>query len=248
MRQLTLLLVAVGCGSSAPAAVDAQHLSGTGSIEVRSFGSAMSGAGTEARGLFVARDDCGTVQVGPCSIRACEPDWYGLAVSAGKLAIDSTPPFAMGPYPSDNYVFYTGSSDQPAFAPGEMRSLSATGDAVPAFSTSLVAPMPAVVTAPNAALTIGSGDLQIAWQGGSGFLEVDFTATLRRARCRFDASLGAGVIPADALYREPGETFTFETSNDSVTTVNDWTVTTTASIGAAWLDGSAATGTITITP
>ena len=71
-------------------------------------------------------------------------------------------------------------------------------------------------------------------------------ATLRQARCRFDASAGAAAIPNAVLleFHEPGARFLLVTSTDATTSVPDWTITTTASLDATWPDGTAATGTL----
>jgi len=247
MRWLVVLGVVAGCGGDA-AAPDAEHYSGSGSIVVRSYASEPgTGAGTAAQAIFIAREDCNTVQMGPCSIRGCEPDWLGLAVSAGTLTIDSTPPFPLVATDERTSVFYGGNGNVVALHAGETRTLTASGAAVPSFSTAFVVPDAAVLTSPSAAgISVGTDDIQLAWTGGSGFVDVLLQATLRQARCRFDASTGAGAIPNAVMqsFHEPGARFLLVTSNDVATSVPDWTITTTASLDATWADGTAATGTL----
>ena len=252
VRWLVVLGLVTACGSDA-ATPDAAHYSGSGSVVVRSYASEPgAGAGTIARARFIAREDCGTTQVGPCSIRGCEPDWLGLAVSAGTLTIDSTPPFSLYEGAEGSSTFYFGNGNVVAFGAGDTRTLTASGSAVPAFSTSFVAPEVAVVTSPPAgsALTVGTEDLQLAWTGGSGFVDVLLERTSAEGRCRFPASIGAGTIPNAALleFREPGAELLITTSTEVDTNVPDWSVTTTASIDATWSDGTAAVGTLAFLP
>jgi hypothetical protein len=246
VRWLVVLGLVAGCGNDT-ASPDAEHYSGSGSIVVRSYASEPGvGAGTSADAIFIAREDCATVRIGPCSIRACQPDWLGLAVSAGTLTIDSTPPFPLFAIDERSSVFYGGNGNVVALHAGETRTLAASGAAVPAFSTTFVVPDAAVITSPSAGITVGTDDVQLAWTGGSGFVDVVLQATLRHARCRFDASTGAGAIPNAALaqFREPGARFLRVTSNEVATNVPDWTITTTGSLDATWPDGTAATGTL----
>jgi hypothetical protein len=248
MRWFVVLGLMTACGGDA-AAPDAEHYSGSGSIELRSYASEPGvGAGTTAQAMFIAREDCSTEQVGPCSIRGCQPEWLGLAVSAGSVTIDSTPAFSLDASADHASTFYRGNAKLAAFGAGDTRTLTATGSAVPAFSSTFVVPGAAVITSPNAParITIGTDDLKIAWTGGSDFVDVILERTLARGRCRFPASDGAGTIPNVVLveFHEPGAELLIVTSTDVTANVPDWTMTTTASIDATWPDGSAAVGTL----
>lgn len=249
MRWLAVLGLVTACGSDA-ATPDAEHYSGSGSIVVRSYASEPgTGAGTAAQAMFIAREDCGTVQVGPCSIRGCEPDWLGLAVSAGTLTIDSDPPFSLYQSVEQSSTFYSAYGNLVAFGAGDTRTLTASGAAVPAFSATFVVPAAAVITSPPSIspVTVGTEDLRVAWTGGSSFVDVVLQKTLVQARCRLAAIDGEGTIPNSVLlqFHEPGARFLIVTSTDVTSSVPDWTVTTTASIDATWADGTAATGTLT---
>lgn len=241
---LGLALAACSSGTAGP---DAEHYSGSGSIAVRSYTSEPTGAGTTARAQFIAREDCGTMQVGPCSIRFCAPDWLGLAVSAGDLIIDSTPAFSIPPGAADQTrsVWYFANGKQVAFGPGEARTLRAAGYTVPAFSVPFMAPEVAVITspAPTSTLVFGPDDFSLAWSGGSGFVDVLIDFYTGNMVCRFDAAAGAGVIPMSALRQAPASYFVIETSNEATTTLPGWAITTTASVDATWPDGTAAVGT-----
>jgi hypothetical protein len=248
MRWLAVLGLVTGCGSGA-ATPDAEHYSGSGSIIVRSYASEPgTGAGTTAQATFIAREDCSTDQVGPCSIRGCQPEWLGLSVSAGNLTIDSMPPFSLSENTDHSNTFYSGSGNVVAFRAGDTRTLTATGSAVPAFSSTFVIPDAAVITSPPAhtQIAVGADDLNVAWTGGSDFVDVVLQKTLALARCRFAASDGGGTIPNVVLleFHEPGAEFRIVTSIDVTASVPDWTVTTTASIDATWADGTAAIGTL----
>jgi len=232
---------------------DAEHYAGSGSIVMRSYTSEPTGAGTVAYAAFIARDDCGTMQVGPCSIRFCAPDWLGLTVSAGDLIIDSTPAFVMPPGEPDQTksVRYFANRKEQVFGPGDPRTIRAGGYAVPAFSVPFVAPIAATITSPASATTLalGPADFTLTWTGGSGFLDVLFAVGSDNAVCRFDAAAGTGVIPIEAIRASAvtGSYFAIETSSEIETTLTDWTITTTASIDATWSDGTAAVGTAMVT-
>lgn len=252
------LVTACSSGGAGPddggtAVPDAEHYTGSGAIRLRSFSSEPTGAGTIASAMFIAHEDCGTMQVGPCTIRFCAPDWLGLTVSAGDLSVDSTPAFVMAPGTPDqtHSVWYFANKNQPAFAPGDARTLRAGGYAVPAFTVPFVAPEAAMITSPaaGATLALGPGDFTLTWTGGSGFVDVLFDVGSDSAVCRFDAAAGTGVIPMSAIRASAvtGSYFVIETSNEVKTTLPDWSITTTASIDATWPDGTAAVGTTMVT-
>jgi len=251
VRWFVILGLAAGCSNEA-AVPDAAHYAGSGAIQLRSYTSEPgTGAGTSAVAEFIAREDCGTTQVGPCSIRSCAPDWLGLTVSAGDLTVDSTPAWSIPPGAPDQTrsVWYFARSAQPAFGPGDGRTLRAGGYAVPAFSVPFVAPDVAVITSPppTATLALGASDFALTWTGGSGFVDVLFDFYSGNAVCRFDAALGMGTIPMAAFHPGPASYFVIETSNEVKTTLTDWAITTTASVDATWPDGTAAVGTATVT-
>lgn len=143
----------------------------------------------------------------------------GAAVSAGAITIGgSTPPFSLA-YDAPSMKYATTPTvpvDRPIFTAGDTLTFTATGGVVPAFSASLVAPTPLMVTAPslNTALSIErTKDLTFTWTGSSAgelsfnvrtVTTVSGTALASSlVSCQFLASAETGTIPNALLQKLP---------------------------------------------
>lgn len=111
-----------------------------------------------------------------------------------------------------------------AWSGGESLVVSAAGGEVPAFSGNVIAPAPSVtLSAPAVSPTVKvdvdrSKPLSVSWTGaGAGTLTVSTTGTMTgggsaSVTCRFDASKGAGQMPAKLLSKLPAGTGSFGAS------------------------------------
>ncbi|MGH7296631.1 MAG: hypothetical protein ACRELB_16955 [Polyangiaceae bacterium] len=161
---------------------------------------------------------------GPCLVTTCPTHPANDAgpvslVSAGALTVtggafgDSG--IDIGP---DNLGSYLYNTTGPMFSAGDTLTVSASGATVPAFApTSIVAPGSVTLTSPaqdSGVLTIPTTqDLAVAWTGGvtGARLILDLSAAFTdgssaSAACSWDASSGAGTIPAGALASLAGGT------------------------------------------
>jgi len=205
MRLHIILLALAGCSSSelgevtADAQLDAAPSYKEGYVEILGRKSITL---TEVAGAFLAdeppvavRDD------GPCRIalrnRAMTP-----TVSAGTLTIAG----GAGPTVTLSYDPYTGyfkDTYGPSYAANDQLTVSAAGDAVPAFSTQIAFPASVTVTSGTPAILNKSG-FTATWdlttspvririgQYPSGAPQLSIT-------CVFDGAAGTGMIPASAL-------------------------------------------------
>jgi hypothetical protein len=170
---------------------------------------------------------CGAITVGACAVvsansgvgcdpapPSCEP-----IPSAGTITISGTVfgDLAMTPNPNGTYTpGLLESTGAPVFMDGDILTLSAPGADVPPFQQSIVAPGCVAMEAPSGpdgGVIYGSyviptsDDLQISWTGGESNAFVGVTliggqgnsAVYASVSCSFDATLGQGTIPHQAL-------------------------------------------------
>jgi hypothetical protein len=159
---------------------------------------------------------CTTAAMGACTSSVCTPpDHFDLGFSsvvthhsAGTLQLmGGAFPISLAPGSDNSYS--AAPSPQPLWAGGETLTVVAAGADVPAFSATLTAPSPVVLSTPlhdPGTLTVDRTlDLAFAWSGGGAGT---FTVTLNGPNfsnvvCSFAASLGSGVMPAALLGRLP---------------------------------------------
>jgi hypothetical protein len=175
---------------------------------------------------FVLEDPSTSLEVceievfGDCTITTCtDPDEASnaLRLSAGEVTLTSDFEFAATGVPSPTGLYYT-FEDTDLIQGGEVVTFSFAGDAVPAFSGTMVVPLAPLLLSPAA---VGTGQVEVLMPRGGSFT---FTWDAREASqavillsafghfdvgwrmgCRFDAAAGTGTVPAEAMARlEPG--------------------------------------------
>ncbi len=198
----------------------ASHATGSTSVFTSSAGAGFyDGPGnTYANG-------CRREVTGACSVLQCnftdggaETPAPGAPQSAGTVTIDGTTPAFVFDYDAASGRYLPSPAvpaDRLLFAGGDMLTFAASGDTVPAFSDSLVAPAPLVVTAPSLAggvLSIDtSRDFLFTWEGASaGQLSFNVRSATSASgmvfestfvSCQFSASALSGAIPSTLLRR-----------------------------------------------
>lgn len=176
---------------------------------------------------------CEAITVGACVVvssnseQGCEPPVPSCdpIPSAGAITVSGSVfgALAMTPNPNGTYTpVLMASTGAPVVADGEILTFSAPGADVPAFQQSVIAPGCVAMTvpgSPDGGSEYGSyvistaADLQISWTGGESeaFVGVTLTGGQRNGAsyvsvsCSFDATLGQGTIPQQALASLAGE-------------------------------------------
>ncbi len=175
---------------------------------------------------------CEAITVGACAVvsanamygcdpppPSCEP-----VPRAGTITISGTvfDDLAITPNPNGTYP----PSEAPVFMDGDILTFSAPGADVPPFQQNIVAPGCVAMTAPagpdggviyGSYLIPTSDDLQISWTRGESNAFVGVTllggrgnpATYVSVSCSFDATMGQGTIPRQALAALAGTTGEF---------------------------------------
>ena len=148
---------------------------------------------------------CTYRDVGPCRIDLCTaPTMRASAgevgASVGTVTRSVTPNADAGPN--------QGSWPGQLWQPGETVRLFATGAAVPAFEESVPGPAPFTLIEPAPGTTVPGSrtqPLRVRWSGGDfGNAVVAFTGRALstqavQVKCSFNAALGEGSVPAEAL-------------------------------------------------
>lgn len=189
---------------SAVATVSGMTYAGT--IFSASFNEAQSTDGTQ----------CATRAAGPCQIRECtinaDAGATNPARSAGTVSFMgageslSLQPSADGTYAGD-------APRNEIFPAGTEVTVSAGGDAVPAFTTTVRVPARVEITAPMLSLATTTNisramPLATSWTGGTSGKVLVFLASASASRsatvsCTYDATAGSATIAADVLSALP---------------------------------------------
>jgi hypothetical protein len=168
---------------------------------------------------------CARVVAGACAFVLCDlsnggnvAPPTGAVQSAGTLTVGGTTPMFSLEYDAATMQYVTVPTvpnDKLLFAGGDIITFAAAGADVPAFTDTIVAPSPLVVTSPalpSRPFSIDtSKDLVFAWAGSSvGKISFNvFTTTSNGGTavsssfvsCQFDASALTGTIPAALLQK-----------------------------------------------
>ena len=213
-----------------------------------------------AGGFFVHRTGVDTTTtsktVGPCLVEkigsgtsADETDLSAgvVHITGGKKTVD------VAPSANKSYSVVTGSES--LWTGGEMITVTAGGEDVPAFTTSLVAPSTLTMTAPalpssNGALDVTrSATFAATWTGtSSGLVVLYFDAATSSnafaATCTFAASAGKGDVPAAAFADFPAVagTYNFYVKHSSTAAPAGWSIRFTASSAIVGGAGESAVG------
>lgn len=192
---------------------------------------------------------CSVMPVGGCRLRSCprDTDMGGIArgplrtnVGAGMVTL--TGPAGMMPLAAGSDGSYSLSlgTDKP-WSGGESFTISATGDVVPAFTATLLAPSrPRMLTparpamnGPNPTATRSAG-LPITWSAASpGTMTItiatDTATSFLDLLCDTATSSGSYTVAPEALAALPADgtdtTLTANVSNSSTTMAGDWPIT-----------------------
>jgi len=190
---------------------------------------------------------CEAITVGACAVvwanseygcdpppPSCEPIPSAGAITISGTVFDDLP---ITPNPNGTYTSMgMSSTGAPVFMDGDILTLSAPGADVPPFQQSIVAPGCVAMTTPSGpdgGVIYGSyviptsDDLQISWTGGESNAFVGVTlvgghgnpAAYASVSCSFDATLGQGTIPQQALAAltgTAGRFFIYQERRDSV--------------------------------
>lgn len=141
---------------------------------------------------------------GSCTLSECPAVVSGPYASAGTVTVSfgSQAPFALTQVSSGAYT----STPAASFAKGDVLGVSASGGDIPAFpEQSITAPGALVFGSPQAPFVISTtADLNVTWSGGEpgaqAFVGVMVSGNTQLAvSCTFDATLGAGTVPASLL-------------------------------------------------
>ncbi|MBK6696043.1 MAG: hypothetical protein IPG50_28110 [Myxococcales bacterium] len=194
--------------------------------------------------------------VGPCLVETIgsgdEPT--ETALSAGTVRITGGSK-AINIVPASDKTYEPVSGATPLWSGGETLEVSAQGQDVPAFATSLVAPSKLTVTAP--ALPAAAGSLAVTrsapftatWAGVSTgsvvlYFEAATGSNAFTATCTFPAADTTASVPAAAFAEFPaGEgTFDFYVRQSAPAATDGWSILFTASRALVGPDGMGATG------
>ncbi len=204
-----------------------------------------------------------TTTVGPCVVQVLgsgsapvETDESAgtVQLTGGAKTIKLTPA-------NDATYTTTQSSTASLWTGGETLTLSADGGpdgAVPAFSTTVVAPSKITITSP--ALPSSSGSMNVprnapwigTWSGASSgsvviYFDVTDGANAYTATCKFDASAGTGTVPAAAFASFPAGSgsFNFYVETSAAPVVPGWSIHFNASSAVVDATGAGAMGNTT---
>ncbi|HZS40275.1 MAG TPA: hypothetical protein VFF06_25765 [Polyangia bacterium] len=155
---------------------------------------------------------CSTQRTGSCIETMCTNSVDGgqsSAASAGTITIVSAAPIVALTYASGKYSSFVGMPSP--WHGGDSLTISAAGDTVPSFSTTLLAPGPIVLRSPVVQHSVNTDtvtatrgeDLALSWTSGiAGYIVFSYGSSTALApnapsfSCSFPARDGTGVIPA----------------------------------------------------
>jgi hypothetical protein len=191
-----------------------------------------------------------------CSVHTCDTSGAIQSADAGEITASASGASVTSSQSDDesNYV----SVAQPVllFSVGAAVSISAAGDEIPAFSstievpaqitmTSPATPPPGDPSTPRTLVVDRSQPLTLAWTGGGSGVAVVFllggdgTTSLS---CRFSASAGTATIDANTLGQLPvgnvGQVFVMTWNYEDVV-AGDWAIQVANVSNAVWADGGA---------
>lgn len=260
LRRAGVWSIAVTLSACGPGGTSASA-NKTGSVTVVSAVATVSGM-TYAATIFSANfneaqstdgTQCTTRTSGPCQIRECsvsaDAGTTSPSRSAGVVSFTgagemlSLQPSADGTYAGD-------APRNEIFPAGTEVSVSAGGDAVPAFSTTVRVPARVEITAPMLSLATTTNinratPLATSWTGGTSGKVLVFLASATSARsasvsCTYDASAGSATIAADVLAALPAGSGSIAIGGveQREVTAGGYTVTVSAS-GVALIGGAA---------
>jgi hypothetical protein len=208
-RLIGTLIVMTACSGATSDTDETAEPTMPGAITVHNTPRSLSGAGqtfstVEFQAVLGA---CPVVAPGSCRLNPCSygPPW----VSAGTITISGTEsPLVFTPDTEKQYSEQV--QKAPAFSGGEKLVVTSTGDDVPAFSTSLLAPELLTITTPvkpTSSLSVDRyQDFAVSWSGGSGAVLVRFinagnttTGHVDYLECAFLAESGSGIVPSSEL-------------------------------------------------
>jgi hypothetical protein len=206
MRGALACLAAVGCGGGF-------HPSQQGTVAIQS-GPTSAAALAEFDSAPSSRATLTVEDLGSCYVITATPDPNASSkmVSAGAIVIaGARQTVTLTPDANGSYAQFS-ETVGPLWRGGETVTITAAGDAVPAFSASETAASPVDVTAPalpapGAQLTVDrTRDLAFAWsRGTAGRVQAALSPDAGdvSVACDFPTSAGMGAIPAAVLGRLP---------------------------------------------
>ncbi len=182
--------------------------------------------------------ECEPVLIGPCVVTSCVQgapvgggQSHGVA-PAGDITITDTTSGKSQVFTAASSGYQNNGQSGSLANPGDSVTFSAAGGEVPAFSQTLVAPLPVTPNpfpCPDAAADSGvrcsvsrSQDLSLGWSGGDqGNVEITLSAfgagcnnaqscppLQSTAVCKFDVTVGSATIPKEVLARFPESNLT----------------------------------------
>jgi hypothetical protein len=153
-------------------------------------------------------------------------------ISAGTITFsatdldDPTLSYSAQIMPMANGVYLGGSYGPTAMRGGEVGTVTASGDVVPAFEVALDLPVSLILTAPSAADTgelvlSRSSDTHLVWERGAEGVTLLVQGSYKGETetqslgCRFDSTLGEGDLPASVLGAFGGSSLQFFTASQT---------------------------------
>jgi hypothetical protein len=202
----------------------------------------------------VAATGCSIAPLDGCTLETCVAGAGSTAplVGAGSITITggAYPLVLTEPTPDSVYGPAMDGGLLALWNGGEGLVVTASGDVVPAFAGSLIAPTQVTVTTPMPSSIVRSSPLALSWSGASaGKLTVDLSAGTGTndyyLECQFDVSAGTGTIPAAALAVLPAGSAGMTVSTLDRVDVEDgaWTVQIFAQTNASDTSGAEYEGT-----
>jgi hypothetical protein len=164
-------------------------------------------------GFLQGASNCAQRTEGPCTVKVCQADagTAPVAVSAGDVTASGGTGAPIVAHASSS-ASYSAGLPMPAsrWHAGDMVTISAAGDTVPAFSVMLPFPSALAMTTPAAP---GNSfppfdhtmDLAFTWSPTTGSNDAHIVIQQSRpdagvtVACRFDRSAGTGTVPAAAM-------------------------------------------------
>ena len=255
MKHLLLIALAACGGGSAMTSggddvapgIDAggtNTLDHAGTVMAQTYMASNATGGSASAYFASAAGGCATATVGACEIATCT-NLAGTQAEAGTVAITGgTQNVALTPETDKTYTTLT--TTTALFTGGETLKATALGGDVPAFTATVTAPTLAKITSPAKPASFmlavdRAHDLAVTWTGGGGGkLQVFVSGGNKQVTCRFDASAGAGTVPAAVLGMLPTGSGSFAMASIASAEVaaGDYAVTFLAYFNAVWQSDS----------
>jgi len=243
-----------GNGSDGGTTPDGVSATQFGSVFIQSYVAGPAVGGSASAVFYSSTGPCTRMVLGECELDSCT-DAPQTAVSAGMVTITgATKPIALTP--AANHTYTPLSSTTALFGNGDPLTFAAAGADVPAFSHALVAPSKVTITAPvkpATTLTVDrASDLAVSWTGGgTGQVLVALLSgaqTGTSVYCRFAASAGHGMVPAQTLQHLQGGSgaFAMAAIDDAEVDAGMWAVHLEAYFNAVWPDDTIVSGPTTV--